>query len=1498
MINGNNKNTHYLSLSYNFLISNKEFHYLFFLIEIVFITLQILQIYYNKYESAKSENIKIYFFITQLIRVIKNLKISIQFSIYFIIIILITFFRLLIKFVYLSQNKFFGFIINLNEIFFYRIGSIIIFNFLFCFNDIYLIIGIIISIPYILILINDFSINHLTNFMFEFIKYPYDSFSKIIDIILLFVKIFLSISSMVYNKYLSKFFFILSIVILFFLQLYLTYILVYKSYLLMNNVSLNKIRYAILLSNCIIILLFLINDINQFDNIFYIICYGNIIILCFLLIIIFYDPYQFIKIKTDNNEENIFYYFFILDRDKNKNLILERKIEEHISNCGTCNLCKKYHKIKEHDKYENIDLYNIIYNNKNYALNLMNKLLREIKTRGKESISNNPYFLINLIYLYYIGTIHKDHCFYLNIELIYQIIISENNNQQLDDYNRYLNNIKYTNNFLIKSKEILDSINKILEEKNTNKQYELLFNLRILIDGLKFKEIQNNNNNDGNYNSNMNDKTLNCSNILTICSLFYEELYNESISNSRINIRNSQNILDDLINNNLKTQKLITLEIASKNFQIKIIRAGGDLNKYENYSLFNLFPEIFKIKQISFMKEILLNPNKEQKIETKNESNNQDNNNNQKNEFNYINMNFIIEEKEGDNIYYQILKLDLYFVLLKNINLIFYLNGKYNIEKNIIITKQSKGDECLFHLGNKALINKISEISKENNLKIKKVKINGDKYLLNNKLKEEKNVLKGIKHYKVYTFITKAKKNNFSIYNKQRNNLLNEEEQTNNSENNDKLIYNDAASQSSSVTSSISKNNLMLSNIKKSQVQNGENITKNFKIIKYILWIFIFSLIIILVIEYLILKLYHTNLSQEIHFYLNISKYYLYYSRIFCSILSLSCVGFFPGFPDCANTIQEYYQYQLINYDMSEQSLIWVDFQKLFFNQEQIMYQTLDETKGYIFDFLSKDSDGKFNDYFGSNLEHYKINQNMENNKLNLTLKKEKLTFGDFLLLINSRLFLLSKDFDNLASPIFIINKFFEKDTFENVNEINEMNAYQENYYLLLLDNNEFSTYLADIISKIKKKIYDKINSFRKYLMIVLIINILIYFLIFSFLFGYFSIYLIILFQIFHDINIFLTEKLGEIDIKEIMKKKIDNLKLILNFYDNELNETINELNSLYHKYKENIESKIKEESKFGKKENLNENDKEINNNNIFKLFKFKYFIIFFNYSSRKNIYLSSLLLLIIFVFLIFGIYIIILIIYLNKQNSALNWIDLTKELSDSTNILMSNFLTMIFTNQTFSEISSKLPQKDFTSYMYDKLNNLYEAEGYVNNIQSLFKYPENKINYDCNTFYLNLDYPYFNSLLEKYKLNNETDNFYYTLKYFCETSNVMAFKNYKTVYMQYFNLIDNLMQNFVNGDYYDIFGFIIYEDITRIEILYFVTYTYLLDLMNINIQNIFEDILNEINNKINILGIIFLIAYAHLLLSIYFSFTRNVDKDCKTFIQMKKIFRICNINE
>ena len=158
---------------------------------------------------------------------------------------------------------------------------------------------------------------------------------------------------------------------------------------------------------------------------------------------------------------------------------------------------------------------------------------------------------------------------------------------------------------------------------------------------------------------------------------------------------------------------------------------------------------------------------------------------------------------------------------------------------------------------------------------------------------------------------------------------------------------------------------------------------------------------------------------------------------------------------------------------------------------------------------------------------------------------------------------------------------------------------------------------------------------------------------------------------------------------------------MLLLFYEKDINSTINDLNSIYHNYKESYNLKLKEESKNVKRENMKEKEKETknNNSNLFKLFKCKYFNIFFTYSTKKNIYIYSIILLIIFVVLIFLIYIIILLQHLKKQNNILRWVDLSKGLSTSTNLLMTNFLIMVFTNQSFTEISSKFPNKDYISY-------------------------------------------------------------------------------------------------------------------------------------------------------------------------------------------------------
>ena len=188
-----------------------------------------------------------------------------------------------------------------------------------------------------------------------------------------------------------------------------------------------------------------------------------------------------------------------------------------------------------------------------------------------------------MIYIYYIGIYKNDYCFFLNTELLYYLL-SNQNAQYLEEYKIHLNRIKYTNNFFVRANEILENFNNIIDEKKIEKKYEILFNFADLLGGLKFKEIKNNSNylNNNSNNGNTITKNLNCNNLLTICSLFYEELYNESTSSSRLYIRDSQNVLEDLINNHNKNKKFITFEIIEHNIKVKIIREDRYLNKYEN----------------------------------------------------------------------------------------------------------------------------------------------------------------------------------------------------------------------------------------------------------------------------------------------------------------------------------------------------------------------------------------------------------------------------------------------------------------------------------------------------------------------------------------------------------------------------------------------------------------------------------------------------------------------------------------------------------------------------------------------------------------------------------------------------------------------------------------------------------------------------------------------------------------------------------------------------
>ena len=228
------------------------------------------------------------------------------------------------------------------------------------------------------------------------------------------------------------------------------------------------------------------------------------------------------------------------------------------------------------------------------------------------------------------------------------------------------------------------------------------------------------------------------------------------------------------------------------------------------------------------------------------------------------------------------------------------------------------------------------------------------------------------------------------------------------------------------------------------------------------------------------------------------------------------------------------------------------------------------------------------------------------------------------------------------------------------------------------------------------------------------------------------------------------------------MQKKINNLKLLLKFYENDINKTINNLNRIYDDYKENYNLKIKEEWKLFKRYEAKEIKSNQNGNllNSIKLIR-RYKL--FELSGKKYIYFYSMLFTIIISLILYINILIIWYIYFEKDKILGEWIPLANGPSLDTSKLMTNLLTMIYNNQTLGEISLSFKTKDYISYIYTRLTNLYQADKYKDIILSINHFGEKNLNYDCNDFYNNLNNEFFSNLLNKFideqeELNNNND--------------------------------------------------------------------------------------------------------------------------------------------
>ena len=149
----------------------------------------------------------------------------------------------------------------------------------------------------------------------------------------------------------------------------------------MCNEYYDKIRYSNLLNFIIIeILLFLLKPGEIFKSSFI-----TIIICLYLFITIFmvlsYDAYNHIIIQSAKNQENLYYYFFLKNKNKNISFYLTNKIKEHVSICNSCSLCEQYQTL-----CDNNNVIELINDNEDNQENELSENVFHILYNGKDKL--------------------------------------------------------------------------------------------------------------------------------------------------------------------------------------------------------------------------------------------------------------------------------------------------------------------------------------------------------------------------------------------------------------------------------------------------------------------------------------------------------------------------------------------------------------------------------------------------------------------------------------------------------------------------------------------------------------------------------------------------------------------------------------------------------------------------------------------------------------------------------------------------------------------------------------------------------------------------------------------------------------------------------------------------------------------------------------------------------------------------------------------------------
>ena len=1358
---------------------------------------------------------------------------------YFLFIILIGFIFVNI-FLFSFYNKLFKkkksiyLYINYNEIIYLRFLPIFYFTIITKLKNDLLFFGIIIMIIFICIAEYHFYFYHSDFFCPDFTLSPYDNFSKIFDQFLLIVKFCLPFS--LKNQSVKNLSITVSYTITAFLMFFIIYLIIFKPFYLILNLNLNLIKISCHSFFFLMFSIFLTFRGQQFTSTGIIIFEVTSIISVIFLVYSCFIPFRRIQLNKFNNE-NI-YYFFLFYYNKNYEFRLNflGAFNEHYNICKDCQICRKI-KLSHHQNVKKINPSEIINNRAHFDfLTTLTFIMECYITSGFQGLSKNKRILLSLLNTLSDPIFRKNNIFqYLNLYTIYKQL-GKANEAEMEKVTLLMSELHSVNQFIEISSELLNNLNDIFRTEPSSIKIEKILDIVDNSAKLKSKTFRKN------LFSNKEVKEILYQ--LTICSILYEEIFNEPLVKINvIQIREHYQDLEETLNL-FESNKQITFKLDIFNGKMEFLRSGQEFHNYIHSDFYDIFPRDLLEYQKNLLRSYLYNP--EVGISGYPKSMN-------------IKLVYIIDKIKR---LYGIIHLNFTVLLQKEEFNIIIVDGLYYITSNNLISFIKNGKEYFYGSS--------IEYSDENENKLSSFK----NFLIKNNISEKDIKLS-------YSFIQEDKVE-FKVYNygeeykEESKSLI---EYTRDEINEERIFANMKAYDESSVQGSLASINSTrgtsyLGNFKgRRTVQTKKESNNKFFLYQRLMIIFICILFILTIIELVQKEKKKKSLISNYGVFTSfrlVSRTYFY---MVSSFRAPTCL-LLPGNEKCRNYLEEYNTDFNLSYSKSSFDMIRY---LLVSNELKIRHES--DYSNQLWNNIYHITDKKTRLLFEEYINYYTVSFIDKNGFLNINI--DNITFMDaFKATINSFTVIANSGSNYVRNPFFVI----DLNTYYLLNYNNpKPEDWRFDLYNLIINYENFCDKFDFINSNFNDKLLEQLSNYQKLTIVYLSIN----------LFIELSEVIIIILYIYSfemvmvEIYVFVKKRVSTTDFSKTYKTKLKHLKLLLQIYAIHPKKVLEDLQDLYSSHKK----KVKEEKKNKATEKTNAFERNYSsskllldlntNNQILKSVKNTSICVFYQLISNLTFSISLI------IFLIF------LFLWINcfAETKCL-----FKTISDGSQIesygyqFFSFYQNRIYTTIKTEEKSKRM-KTDFIKLILSQEEEVSKVKRNQNKIEKIFKRFYKDLGLTCDTFYDSVQD------VRVVQMDKENPNDHFTEKIIevCKGMNFLSYENIEFIMQKTFSLIYRGMMSIenINNENRELF-------LTNITFYFDSAYynNLLIRMFRTGVNKlIFTPSINYYMNQITLLfimsAVVEFIFEVTFLLVVMFLFVFKINKLYKKMLRVSKIIKI-----